>query len=504
MSFFNSQQNTTPQNVSPQNTEESTLDLNRFLGRGLGAVFGTTVAFLLYMTFWVLLGGPAQEVIERHLLDRWRRKRHRRKRHRHKRDHQGKDVPAERPLTPEANTDNCESEVDQSGAPYRILVSDIHIDTWQEHPERYGAFVQFLEVIHQTPEVSEVFLNGDLMDIPLHPLHAGAGEPLTFDQQKDQWPGIFATSNLPLLEAISALRQPRPNGASALKLYYFTGNHDVGISGLRFAQFNLTNVPANVIWNPSGLIRWPSESNTEAQPSGEHRDKQPKQPAIYMEHGHLHDPLLWLYMRYAILDLLRGDSLRILKRSQKAGKFGQGSTQARQKAISPKAITPSSSVVSPSEVASETKSKDGVTTSSPPRRTGAPQNLNQALQTSKSTAEPQQKCVSVSATLDWLGDAIIRYRYRHAARLAKRRLEKARPDLQVNTVVMGHTHLLDAAQMIDNKGHEWEYINAASWAGNTRDQIYWVIASNGILTGPFQWRENETLRLTCTPTCTPT
>ena len=68
-----------------------------------------------------------------------------------------------------------------------VLVSDIHIDTWglllgpDEPTERRERFLALSSRnVKADPRVNSFYLNGDLMDIPLHP-NANAPENMMLD-----------------------------------------------------------------------------------------------------------------------------------------------------------------------------------------------------------------------------------------------------------------------------------------------------------------------------------
>ncbi|HEX8234521.1 MAG TPA: hypothetical protein VF600_01050 [Abditibacteriaceae bacterium] len=441
--------------------QNSVPDAQKYMGWGLGGVVGAGVTFAVYVFGWVFLGGPLQELFEERVLDPWRRRKN------------VTDTMAE-PTSREAEFQSSSAESasgkeqgDRYSAPnyripgYRILVSDLHIDSWQEkHPERTDAFLNFLRCVRETPQVTEIYLNGDLLDLPLHPIHEGKDEPVTLDIEEDlkielcrtaahqqtgvtkdeeKWQGVLPKHLdrifVALRDATGYDRQP------PLHAYYLTGNHDIGISGLRFFRPDLLGLPAQAIWNPSAFILGPR-----------HKEKQGKRQAVYIEHGHLHDPLLWLYMRYAVFDLLRGglqrrerDMFRGLQRGGKCGMAGPLKDESRPTGL---------------QMGGES---DGI--------------------------------ANVLATwkrgLLELGPAIVRYRYRHAARRAHRRLSARRPDLNITTIILGHTHLDERHSYPDG----WEYINAGSWSGNTGNQTYWVIKPDGGVTGPHQWQQGGRLDL---------
>ncbi len=418
-------------------------DAQKYMGWGLGGVVGAGVTFALYTFGWVFLGGPLQEWFEEKALD----------------PHRDRD---EAIAKTNQNSDGAVAAMDKKYvAPgYRILVSDLHIDTWAEqHPEREAAFIDFLRCVRQTPQVTEIYLNGDLLDLPLHPIHQGKEEPVTLEIEEDlkialcrnaahkkavpepeeeKWQGVLPKQ----LDAIfAALRDATGHDREPpLHAYYFTGNHDIGISGLRYFRPDLLGLPAQAIWNPSAFILGPRV-----------KSKDNKRQAVYIEHGHLHDPLLWLYLRYSVFDLLRGGTQsrerNLLKGFQRGGKSGMAAPLASE--------------------------------------------ADQAMLLSEGAPATALNLAAILHKVRRFGEDIVRYRYRHAARRARRRLSTRRPDLDITTVIFGHTHLRDEHAFPTG----WKYINAESWDGKTDDQTYWIIKPDGAVTGPHQWEQNGYLDL---------
>lgn len=454
-----------------------------FTGLGVALGIGLTVGA---HTLWTILGASARELIASHFQ-----------------------LPAEPNLGEPASVVYSDDDAHrlalwnriappiEQGETIRVLLSDLHIDTWRGGdvyrgtypfsrmalnpclvPRRLSLFLQkfqpirillegyacteppsqnkewqkravdFLELLRTLRLLStnhrvELYINGDLTDIPLHAAHEGRNEPdeLIFDERLQgthvdgrTWNGVLPGSLDPIL---SALRNVVNDDNPRLRIFYLTGNHDVGITGLRYFRpdatgrptkrtekpFALLDLPAHVIWNPAVIIR------------GKEQD-------VYVEHGHLHDPILWLYMRYAVFDLLRGgfrhQERRLLGRMQR-GKTGQNAKD-------------------PAFVRSHTTGSQPV---QPPPPTGP---------------APWTKRFSF---------LLVKLRYRQAARETARHLRKhygARPF----TIVFGHTHIEDEMTFC-LKGTPYRYINAGSWAGNQEHQTLWIVRGSGRVEGPLQW-----------------
>ena len=380
------------------------VDLEEYLGLGLGLAFGAGIA-LITQGLWDTLASPAREWLTERLL------------------HQ-------KPTRQRVTHHTTLPDVPQGDAVYRVLLSDLHIDTWGELPGRAAAFKSFLAALGQVrgPKRVELYINGDLMDIPLHAAREeGRAEPLVLrinDALSAPWQGVLTRQRGQVIidELLSALRDVMRDEDPTLHLFYVTGNHDIGISGARYfrpdarrsaapggpAQRPILDLPAHAVWNPAVVIetgeRW-----------------------VYIEHGHLHDPLLWLYMRYVLFDLLRGGSLR-QERSL---------TQRLQ-------------------------------------RTQVGQDHRAGAQNNGQLDRP-----GLAARL---ANAVVKLRFRQAARHTFHQLRASTWGRQVRTVIFGHTHLPERFRMGDR-----EYINVGSWAGNKDDQLFWTITPDGTVNGPYQW-----------------
>ncbi|HEY0076414.1 MAG TPA: metallophosphoesterase [Abditibacteriaceae bacterium] len=388
--------------------------LEGYAGLGLGITFGAGVALVAH-TLWIILAGPTAEFLSEKVKQ---------------------DGKQETPSDDKTNTASGslpELETPEvGGVPgiYRVLISDLHIDTWEKEPQRARAFIDFLDALKRRKGEVEIYINGDLLDLPLHAAHEkGREEPLILKVKSAQWEGVFPTQPTYLDQLLMKLREimDKPD----LKIYYLTGNHDVGISGLRYFRpkasrvkggAQLLDLPAHGIWNPAFIIE-----------TGE--------KWVYIEHGHIHDPLLWIYMRYAIFDLLRGGTRRQERR------------------------------------------------------------LARSLQRKK---EPGQDCTAgsiKSTTPDHeeegfrkFANDLVRHRFRCAARRTLRRLRKS--GKPVHTVIFGHTHMeerctMKVARFLNFGNYEGEYINAGSWAGNQKKQTYWLIEPDGNVRGPFEWPQRK-------------
>ena len=246
------------------------------------------------VTSWIFLAGPLQELFVEQFIDPRRR-------------------------ANEAGPVSVGAPAGKQG----VLVSDLHVDTW-EYPadgspsERERRFLGLLDAIKAAPEVDSFYLNGDLMDVPLHP-DPNAPEPmmLRLSESLNAERGVLLARYSRLLQSLLYLAEPAPGQTPIRRAIFGTGNHDIGVSGLRYVQPHVPGFlpPVGVTWNPSLLLQTDADGR-----------EYPRW--VYVEHGHHWDPLLWLYMRYALLDILRFGHQRreaaFLSGMQRGGKVGMG------------------------------------------------------------------------------------------------------------------------------------------------------------------------------------
>lgn len=153
-----------------------------------------------------------------------------------------------------------------------IIVSDLHIDTWDNKKKTQGKtkarhFLDFLEA--KAPDIESLYIAGDLMDMP--PVRGEDVVPR----------GSVAEQVMNGLVTFA--------GQSDKQLVYLVGNHDIGISGLRI------NLGFQVPWLGGMAITYPRVYiNTTAG-------------GIMVEHGHFYDPSLMLFAGDLILGTYYGD-----------------------------------------------------------------------------------------------------------------------------------------------------------------------------------------------------
>jgi hypothetical protein len=381
----------------------------RWLPFSLGLLCGFAVA-IIAGTLWVFFAGPLQELVRERFFD--------------------PPQPIEVPQAPATGLQG-------------VLVSDIHIDTWglleaDAPTERQQRFLALLAAVKADPRVNSFYLNGDLMDIPLHP-NANAPEDVMLDLNgalaEEQ--GVLREHYDSVLEPLLGLTLPETAKEAITPVrrsIFQTGNHDIGVSGLRYVRPQMPSFLPQVqtVWNPALLLQ------TDA-------DNVPYPHWVYIEHGHHWDPLLWLYMRYALLDILRfghrKQESQLFSGMQRGGKKGMGAQTRQDDSLPP---APARGVSANHFAGDET---------------------------------------------DWLS-SLVRMRYRQAARRTFREFRsqagQAGP-AQIRTVLVGHTHHPD--RYVFPGG--FIYINSGDWSGFTQHCAYCVLDPDGTVRGPFQWENDK-------------
>jgi UDP-2,3-diacylglucosamine pyrophosphatase LpxH len=167
--------------------------------------------------------------------------------------------------------------------PHAVLLSDVHVDTWPlggEYEDHTKDFEKFIGAITASKTVESLYFGGDFADIPVHPKFHYQPPLLAVGQKINAEFGVLQGQES-LLKHLGAVFD------SAQRVVGITGNHDLGINGVRFVRGE------HAFWNPAILI------------SGHPSASKPLEKQVYIEHGHRFDPLNWLYLRYSILDLTR-------------------------------------------------------------------------------------------------------------------------------------------------------------------------------------------------------
>lgn len=144
-----------------------------------------------------------------------------------------------------------------------IILSDLHIDTWETDARRIRLngktreehFHDFLEA--KRKEIDRLYIVGDLLDLPP-------------EQEGDVFPKDGIASRV--FKELIAL-----SGKDGIRIFYVFGNHDIGASGLTMNQ------ECQIPW--LGKISTYYPRLTVKTPKGK----------ILLEHGHFYDPALALY-----------------------------------------------------------------------------------------------------------------------------------------------------------------------------------------------------------------
>ncbi|MEZ5338850.1 MAG: hypothetical protein R3F46_11375 [bacterium] len=376
------------------------IDLPPEFFTGIGIPFGLFY-FALVALIWTAVAGPLQEWILENTLDRWHRR-------------------------------SCAGAVDANAMPeaagrFAILISDIHIDTWRNGSPKLPAFIEFMDWIVANPLITDLYINGDVCDIPPFPLNQKNVDTLVIDARNPEgkhYPdlvpgetlGVFPEFDDVIFQGLATLsdrrellRRDNP-GMPGLSITYSTGNHDIGISGLRYVRPDLPWGPMKVAWNPAMRIMLNDDY------------------WVFMQHGHQHDPFLWIYLRYALLELLRDGT----SAAQRRGNVGM---------LSDERMHPDEQTL-----------------------------LRQTGMDKGSFSPPKHEPFL---------HHLVRLRFRQAARRLIRFLRQP----QVKVVTFGHTHLPDRYRFPGG----CEYINSGDWAGNDLHRCYLKVYASGSVTGPHQW-----------------
>jgi UDP-2,3-diacylglucosamine pyrophosphatase LpxH len=388
----------------------------------LGVLIGTVWALVLSMT-WIALAGPIQELFLEKLVD---------------------------PIWKSAQINSAKNA--ESTGKCTVIVSDLHIDTWVGANENKKVFLEFLSALKCHPCVQGFVLAGDLRDIPRHPLNPPT-DPVTLeiDGKHDQFSGVLSSESDDVLEKLLMLNIGNGEKDSIARVTMMTGNHDIGISGLRYVRADIPEwLPkVQISWSPSILIR-----NT---PDGKYF----KDRWVYIEHGHHGDPFLWIYLRYALLDLTRAGAknreLQIAHGFQRGGQVGQVGI-----------------------------SRNARLEFAHGRLTGGNSHFEDSI--SKGTIS------------SWhIKEILIKLRYRQAARKTFRKLRFQLKSRLSGTVTYGHTHVPDRYEFPGGN----IYINSGDWAGNSWHRCYSVIDSDGFVRGPYQWYGDSGARFEASSTDRP-
>lgn len=316
------------------------------------------------------------------------------------------------------NDDPAGPRPSRDGEYKALVLSDMHIDTWEDG--KLSERTRFLQNLLTWAEThcDRLIVNGDLLDTPPHPNnqldptfvvipHDWPVEPVAnadnlINPHKPLAPGAIQPRFYEALSLLIAHSKPTVGGI---------GNHDIGINGLRMV------LPKSKLltWAPGVLFR-----------------SQESRGQVFVEHGHLHDAVLWIYVAYSLIDLLaRGDSSTSGQRGGRVGKAG-GATH---------------------------RTKD----------------INSKSGAFESVIEQKDK-------LGW-PERITRFSYRMAAYRRLRDLRARRYGEEIGAVLMGHTHIPDRYQLTG----DCVYVNIGDWAGNKDHLTFALIEHDGGIVGPWPY-----------------
>jgi len=318
------------------------------------------------------------------------------------------------------NGDSDGPDFNKDDKTFALVLSDLHVDTWDG--DMLGQRTQALDDILKWGEsnVDRLILNGDLLDAPPHPNNQKdpmflavprlwpAEDVAPSENRHDPKvviaPGILQSRFMPALMRLQSFGKPTLGTI---------GNHDIGINGFR------TVLPGSKTsnWVPGILF----ETDDRCR-------------CVFMEHGHLHDPILWVYVSYSLIDLLvRGDSSSGGQRGGRVGKAGGATART--------------------------------------------QDINTKSGTFDRVSDHKEK-LSV-------GERVTRFAFRMAAyrRYRELRLRYRADGIEIVAVLMGHTHIPDRFQLTKDT----VYVNIGDWAGNKEHQTFVTISGDGVVTGPVTW-----------------
>lgn len=292
-----------------------------------------------------------------------------------------------------------------------VFLTDLHVDTWplKDNTDKTQDFDSFVSKLLERPNIEAIYFGGDFADIPLHP---------NFFPQPPLLELGTTFPEIPVHSTLEQTQEPRQQVmrlAAQKRVAGIIGNHELGITGVRLV--NKTG-KGMALWNPA------------IQVTG--HESGPLQQHIYIEHGHRFDPLLWLYLRYAVLDLLRQG-------------YGEGA---------------------------------------PPIPPLTERKLRDRLEKAVPGADSKLPTREIQADQRTLGEWLILLRYRWFARGALRAIQRDKNDYtQIKTFLCGHTHAPDRWEFKNGS----VYINGGDWCGNTPHRSFCLIDTEGVVHGPFDF-----------------
>jgi UDP-2,3-diacylglucosamine pyrophosphatase LpxH len=315
---------------------------------------------------------------------------------------------------------NEERRSEFTGTGEIVILSDLHVDTWDRAPEgrqeRERVFFEFLRAMQ--PTTMELIINGDLLDAPPSPDDVWVGEGVKLR-------GSLLPKYESIIVALGELNNSAPVPLPVTILY---GNHDWASSGLRYdlnkrPLLKRSRLPFNTSWYPNIILGLPGMSGV---PAGDTAVGQ-EAHRFYIDHGHFYDPALLLYLRDFVFAALRSDLRRAM----------------------------TSLVISGQRRFSE----------------------NEAPRRGIVSAEPRTRDARLA---HWL----VRYRWRWKARqtLKHRHAHELRQGNRgLAGVFFGHTHLPDRYTYRIGKAKGMTYVNTGDWNADTGHGSYAIITQDGVV-----------------------
>ncbi len=315
-----------------------------------------------------------------------------------------------------------------------IVVSDLHVDTWAgKYVNGETKLEHFLRFLNWIEPFTETFvINGDLFDAP--PI----GETI-----------------IPTYEKVI---QELLNFAKGKNCYYFIGNHDIGMWGLRVKGFKnvegLENLHVIYPYNMHAYVELGNKKDPDTRPK-----------YIYFEHGHYFDPALSLNIYNAAKSITAGSSgwsiffmnignfLRMIFR------------------LTPKIEADAGATTIKTMRAAQKRAPDGKQV--------------QELGINNNTISPQITSAIWKRIAKWLTKDVTPDHWRDSAeRMFQKYVDKYNPetDKEIAAIIFGHTHVPSTKEeWFTYKNRSAFYLNSGDWAEAVLDKDLGTHHSNFII-----------------------
>lgn len=298
-----------------------------------------------------------------------------------------------------------------------IIVSDLHVDTWAgqfaDGEAKLDHFFKFLNWIE--PFTKTFVINGDLFDAP--PM----GET------------IIPTYEKVIHELLKF--------AKGKNCYYFIGNHDIGMWGLRIKGFKSVEGLENL------HIIYPYNMHAYVE-LGETKDPNTKPKYIYFEHGHYFDPALSLYIYNAAKSITAGSG-GLSNIFRNIANFVR--TIFR---LTPKIETDAGATTIKAMRAAQKRDPDGKQV--------------QELGIKDNAISPQITSAIWKRVAKWLTKEVTPDHWRDSAeKMFKEYIDRYNPetDKEIAAIIFGHTHVPSTKEdWLTYNGKKAFYLNSGDWA----------------------------------------